>query len=115
MHEKINSGEVTVWKIWYQNNLFQGDVCVCVYIYTYIHMRGEIRRRRPNSCLPSRRLVENHEGIRRGTVACARLVLRAERKIKERRRDVKFTRGRARTLSFSKRGKAANFFYTLSI
>lgn len=42
---------------------------VCIYIYTYIHMRGEIRRRRPNSCLPSRRLVENHEGIRRGVRA----------------------------------------------
>lgn len=90
-------------------------MCACVCVYIYIHVRGEIRRRRPNSCLPSRRLVENHEGIRRGTVACARLVLHAERKIKERRRDVKFTQGRTRTLSFSKRGKAANFFYTLSI
>lgn len=88
MHEKIDSGEVTVWKIWYQNNLFPGDVCAYIFIYTISRtMRREIRRRRPNSRSPSRRLVENHEGIRRGTVACARVVLRAlrvERKIKER-------------------------------
>lgn len=64
MHEKIDSGEVTVWKIWYQNNLFLGDVCVCIHIYIYniYTMRGEIRRRRPNSCSPSRRLVENPGG-----------------------------------------------------